>query len=156
MKRGKKGVSPVIATVLLISIVVVLIIVIFAWLRGTIKDAITKGGENVELVCDKVKLRASYSTPNLEIVNDGDVPVYDINVKFVGVGESSSEDLKILVTNWPVKGLSKGGSFSGNINSRVTSTGAQKLIVIPILRGASNEGEQVFDCGENYGLEVIV
>jgi len=38
----KKGVSPVIATVLLIAMVVVIALIIFLWFRGLTKEAITK------------------------------------------------------------------------------------------------------------------
>ena len=158
MKRGKKGVSPIIATVLLIAIVIVLVVVIFLWLRGTIKDAITKGGENVELVCDKVKIRASYSDPKIEIVNDGDIPIYDFNIKFVRVGESNTKDVKELLPSlWPTKGLLKGASFSGDISSEVNVLPkATKLLVTPVLRGTSSDGEKVYDCGENFGYEVPI
>lgn len=154
MQKGKRGISPIIATILLIVMVVVFITLIFLWLKGTIKDAITKGGENVELVCEKIKLRASYSNNKIEIVNDGDYPIYNINIIFEKVGTSETKDLKTILPNWPKKGIVKGGSFSGDISSSMTDV--KKLIVIPVLRGASNKGERTYDCGENYGVEVTI
>lgn len=55
----KKGVSPVIATVLLIGIVIALSLIVFIWMSTFIGETITKfDGENVELVCDKVEIDA--------------------------------------------------------------------------------------------------
>ena len=44
--KRKKGLSPVIATVLLIGIVIALALIIFLWFRGTMKPAITKFDKN--------------------------------------------------------------------------------------------------------------
>jgi len=42
VKRGKKAVSPVVATVLLILIVVILAVIVFLWARGFIGESLTK------------------------------------------------------------------------------------------------------------------
>ena len=50
MVMKKRGVSPVIATILLIGIVIVIALIVFLWLRGMQQEAITKfEGMNVEI-----------------------------------------------------------------------------------------------------------
>ena len=62
-KRGQtKGVSPVVATVLLIVLVVAIALIVFLWFRELTQESITKfGGKNIALVCDDVVFEASYS-----------------------------------------------------------------------------------------------
>ena len=62
----KRGVSPVIATVLLISMVVIIGIIIFLWFRGMVGETVTKFGKNIELACEDVVFDASYSTSTLD------------------------------------------------------------------------------------------
>ena len=52
LPNSKKGVSPVIATILLIGIVIVIGLIIFLWLRSLTQEAVTKFDKNVELFCE--------------------------------------------------------------------------------------------------------
>ena len=89
---NKKGVSPVIATVLLIGIVIALGLVVFFWFRSFTQEAVTKfGGENIQLVCNNVQFEGSYSSTSttsgtLAISNTGNVPIYNFNVQINGAG----------------------------------------------------------------------
>jgi flagellin-like protein len=75
---NKRGVSPVIATVLLIGIVIVIGLIIFLWLRGLTQEAVFKFDQNIELTCNDVKFSSSYSSGTLTISNTGNVAIYDI------------------------------------------------------------------------------
>ncbi|MAG78897.1 hypothetical protein CMI40_00795, partial [Candidatus Pacearchaeota archaeon] len=46
MRINKKGVSPVIATVLLVAIVVIIGLIIFQWFRGMTQESIIKFDKN--------------------------------------------------------------------------------------------------------------
>ena len=60
--KNKMGLSPVVATVLLIAMVIIIGIIIFLWFRGFTHESITKFGvRNVELVCGDVNFQATYS-----------------------------------------------------------------------------------------------
>ena len=85
---NKKGVSPVIATVLLIAMVIVMGVIIFLWFRGFNESAITKGGTNVELVCNDVIFSADYDSysDRLSIINDGTVSIFNMNIKILKIG----------------------------------------------------------------------
>jgi len=154
-KLNQKGVSPVIATVLLIAIVVVISVLIFIWFNQMTEEAITKfEGMNIELVCEDVAFDATYYYGILKIVNNGNVPIFGIKVKISGEGSHETKDLSE-ISNWPALGLNQGNSFSEDISSDVGT--AESIILIPVLIGNSERGKKTFVCDENrYGYEIFV
>src|SRR3989344_7659436 len=111
---NKKGVSPIIATILLIVLTLVIASIVFFWLKGLTKEATTKfEGTNIELVCDDVQFDASYSGGTLTISNLGNVPIYDFNIKSEFAGGHDTFDLETMAENWD--GLNQGGVFSNFI-----------------------------------------
>lgn len=157
IKRGslikrKKGVSPTIATVLLIGMVVVISLIIFLWFKGLTKEAVVKFDKNVELVCDEVKFQASYSEGSLAISNIGNVPVYEMKVLF---SNGESFDTKELgeISEWPASGLNQGGTFSDDLSGTVGNS--DSITLVPVLVGKSVSGEKSYTCDENkYGLKI--
>jgi len=69
----KKGVSPVIATVLLISIVIILGVIIFLWARGFVEESAQKSDRAVDMSCDDINFEAGYNdnAGEIEVVNRG-------------------------------------------------------------------------------------
>ena len=112
-RLSKNGVSPVIATVLLITMVVVVALIIFVWFRNINKEAITKfDGKNVEIVCNEVIFESSYSSGELYILNSGNVPIYSMKLRASRQGSYDTDDLQeITDSNWPEKGLNPGEVF---------------------------------------------
>jgi len=151
---GKKGLSPVIATVLLIGVTVMMGVIIFLWFNNMRQETITKfDGTNVESICEEVRFEASYSGGNLYISNKGNVPIYNMNLKKSGEGSYETDDLEnIPSSNWPPQGLNQGSAFSGTINV----DGANKIKLIPILLGSSAKGEKSYVCDERLGYEIDV
>jgi flagellin-like protein len=153
--KNRKGISPVIATVLLIAMVLVIGLIVFMWFRGLTQEAVTKfEGENIELACDDVNFVADYNGGLLFISNTGNVPIYEINLKILKEGSHQTKNLKDLSINWPDLGLNQGGTFSGYIADEVV--GANEIIVIPILLGKSEQGEKTFVCDEQFGYNIII
>jgi flagellin-like protein len=148
----KKGVSPVIATVLLIAMVVVLGLIIFMWFRGFTQEAVTKFDTNVELVCSDVSFDASYSEGILSIVNTGNIPIYRIKLKTEGQGSFSTKELET-ADGWSETGLNKGDAFSNSVDVN----GAEEITVIPVLMGSSKSGQQSFTCNEaQHGYSITI
>ena len=149
--REKKGLSPVIATMLLIAIVIVIGLIIFLWFREMSEEAITKfDGTNIKLVCEEVSFEASYDASNLiYILNTGNVPIYQIKLKKVGEGSHSTETIE---EGWPALGLNQGGTFSGVVDA----TNMNKLLLVPVLIGSSNKGDLSYTCEERHGYEIII
>ena len=151
-QENRKAVSPVIATILLIALVIIIALIVFQWMKGFTKEAVTKfDGTNIELVCDDVQFDAGYSVETLTISNLGNVPIYNFNIKAEYDGGHDTLDLK--ATN-NFDGLIQGGVFSDSVAFQNSPT---KIVLIPILLGVNKEGEQKTQaCEERQGKEIFV
>ena len=149
----KKGVSPVIATILLIALVIIIALIVFQWMKGFTKEAVTKfDGTNIKLVCDDVQFDASYSDETLTISNLGNVPINNFDIKSEYSGGHDTINLK--TENSDFKGLNQGGIFSEEISFDPVPT---KIILIPILLGVNKDGEQKTQaCEERQGKEIFI
>jgi len=151
-KKNKKGVSPVIATILLIGIVIVIALIIFLWLRSLTQEAVTKFDKNVELVCDEVQFDASYSGGMLTVSNIGNVPIYGIKIKILQDKSFETKNLNTLTEKWPDAGLNPGKVFSDILNFE-----AESVTLTPILIGSAQSGEKSYACDESrYGKEIAL
>ena len=90
MKKSdnKKGLSPVIASVLMILLVLVLAIIIFLWARGFIGEQVEKFGKPIGEVCSSVDFEAERVRNELEIVNRGNVDIRHLDIKLFKDGNS--------------------------------------------------------------------
>ena len=93
--RGQKGLSPVIASVLLILLVIVLAILIFAWARGFISEQVEKFGQPIDSYCEAVSFEAEIvdgqsgdANGALEIVNRGDIDIFRFGISLIKGGNS--------------------------------------------------------------------
>ena len=147
--RKRRGVSPVVASVLLIAMVVVIGLIVFLWMRSLVGEGITKNDKNVELVCEEVEYDASYTAGELAIVNTGDVPIYSFKIKISDEAGHTTEDINDLADSWPDSGLNAGGAFSGDIGSHGT------IVLIPVLMGSTSEETKTYVCDERqHGFEI--
>src|SRR3989344_5212754 len=149
----KRSVSPVIATILLIALVVIIALIVFQWMKGFTKEAVTKfDGTNIELVCNDVQFDASYSAGTLTISNSGNVPIYNFDVKTEYPGGHDTINLK--ENSDFGERLSQGGVFSDSFSIPDSTT---KIILIPILLGVNKDGEQKTQaCDERQGKEIQI
>ena len=154
----KKGVSPVIATVLLIAMVVVIGLIIFLWFRGFVGERVTKFEQNIDLTCGEVKFTAEYdsSSERLSVVNTGNVPIYKMKAQVFNAGGHSTYDIDSNQEglDWPASGLGSIGAFSAVVDDLVGST-FDKIVLIPVLRGSSDKGDRTYVCDENQGFEIV-
>jgi len=153
-KTNKRGVSPVIATVLLIALVVIIALIVFLWFRSITQEAIVKfGDQNVELVCEDVKFIATFdSAGTLSVSNTGNVPIYSMKLKISETGEHRTEDIKEMDAGWPSFGLRQGGSFSGTVEVGDPI----QITLIPVLLGTSPRGtEEIHVCDDRHGYELL-
>jgi flagellin-like protein len=156
-KKRVKGLSPVIATVLLVAMVVAIAIIVFLWIRGMTQEAVTKfGNQNIQLVCGQVSFEASYTpTTGLSITNPGNVPIFGMNVDVVGEGSHETIDLRATNANWPKVGLNQGGVFSDP--SFNPGSNGNKIVLVPVLIGESKSGRKTYACDENqYGYQITI
>ena len=152
MIKKKKGLSPVIATVLLIGIVIVMALIVFMWIKGINEEAITKfDGTNVKVVCEDVNFEASLSSGNVLIANRGNVPIYQMKAKISGPGSHETINIE---DNWQTQGLLKGDAVKSNVASEIAD--AETMLLIPVLVGESSEGTKTYTCEERFGYEITI
>ena len=154
----KRGLSPVIATVLLIGLVVVSGLIIFTWFRSLTQEAVTKFDQNIQLVCSDVSFEASYSPTQsmLAISNIGNVPILGFKVKISDASGFETTEIKDYA-NWPESGLNQGGAVEVDLIGDVPAS-TTDIILTPVLVGTSQKGAQAsFTCDENsYGKQIVV
>jgi flagellin-like protein len=149
--KKKRGLSPTIASILLVALVIISAMIVFLWFRSFSHEAVTKmGDKNIELVCKDVDFRADYQGGILYISNQGDVPIYSLSLKKYKEGGYDTLDIKDLSNKWPLSGLPQGGTFSDTISF----TGSTKIIVIPVLAGNSESGQRFVPCEEKDGFKI--
>jgi|SRR3989344_7061569 len=146
--KTKKGVSPVVATVLLIVIVLIIIAMIIFWVRKLSQEAYTKEVLDKYLsdrqACDEVRLTASYSNSNLQITNNGNVPIKSFDYEVKINGEEETTDASI--------GLPSGNTASVSISG----TGIEEINIYPILLvTGSDGGNHDFKCENKFTAEII-
>lgn len=157
IKRDVRGISPVVATILLVAIVIVVALIVFLWFRGIVGDYGEKFGKNIELVCDDVVFDASYSGGNLFITNDGNVPIFKMDLVLTKPGSHTTVSLDSLeYSNWKSTGLSQGDVYSESPEipdfDELTD-----ITLVPVLVGTADDGSRKsFTCGENQGLQLIL
>ncbi len=155
-KFEKRGLSPVVATMLLVSVTLILAVIIFFWARNFIGENIQKQGRAVELLCDDVNFKAEAyrevtgGDMKLFIENLGSVPINGVEIKEeVAVGEIKK------VETIPGGGtLTAGQTSSFDLSAQIGS--GDKIIITPILLGETSTEKKSHICGEEYGVEITV
>ncbi len=130
----KRGISPVIATILLIMIVIILAVIIFLWARGFVKETITKKGMPSYQACDEVDLKLSYIGTELQITNVGNIPVYRLEIKKKSGGSVEVDE---------IEGLSTGESEIIDIGS------GYEVEVVPAILGETETSKKIDVCQDN-------
>lgn len=139
----KKGVSPVIATVLLIGIVVVIIAIIFMWGRSVIKENVQKQGLPADQACSEINIRTSCYNGVITFTNLGNIPVYTINLRIISDGKTTVKQ--------PTTDLGIGISESREIelDDYGISECPQKYEIIPVILGTAESAKKAYTCTDN-------
>lgn len=124
----KKGLSPIIATVLLITLVIAIAGIIFMWMRGFVTEQVTKFDKPTEQVCEQVDFDAQMiSSYELEIANRGNVPISSFEIKrTLQSGDSETKEFSFSVN--------PGESARSEIASS-NAEPAVKTTIYPVLLG---------------------
>jgi flagellin-like protein len=153
----KRGLSPVIATVLLVSIALVLAVIIFLWARSNINETIEKENQNIELVCEQVSFvaEAFASEGKLWIENTGNVALWGVEVRIKRTGEISG------VHEFVGRNSAGDSTVNPGQTKDIDFSDAghgETIIVSPILLGKSKENKDSVPhiCDIEYGYETIV
>jgi flagellin-like protein len=99
MKRilNKKGITPLIATVMLIAVTIAIFGTIFFWLRGMISENVQKFDSPIEKECDNVVFTASVDSSGygkITVSNEGNVPIIGMNIKAKNSGKTLTKSIR--------------------------------------------------------------
>jgi len=142
MKRGvgKHGLSPVIASTLMILLVLVLATIIFLWSRGFITEQIEKFGNPIEDACEGVNFEVYRDGSKMEIVNRGNVDIRHLDIKMSKDGDSKINKFDLAID--------AGDSVQSDVTLTIDGETPDKIIAYPALIGKVKGGtsNSVFTC----------
>lgn len=160
---AKRGISPVIATVLLVSLVIVIGLAVFLWMNDFVPNSVFKSGSNIEYSCDAVDFRVHLdeSAKNVSVINRGNVPIYDLDFRISTDDLSTrTEQASKVSDEWPGLGLKRGQPFTGHVPA-LFEGGVTEVKIVPVLLGEAENPEdggtekRLYDC-ESKGRTMSV
>jgi len=132
--KRRRGLSPEIATILIVLLVIIFIFIIFLWARTWTGEQLTKQGNPVDSMCGQVVYKYEILTdgdfPVLAVTNTGNIPLYGFEVRADFDGNEKLKSYQMP--------LNEGDSGRKEINfgSDFSETGTpDKLIIYPIIAG---------------------
>lgn len=167
MIRGNKGLSPIVATLLLILIAVIIAGIIFFWVKLYIPEVIQKnlggGNQPIQDFCQQVSFTAdaSIDTSNnflLSVQNNGQVPIYGIEIKRKGFASVST--LGEVVSHYG--SVQTGDTYIfGNVPGELVGLPTipnvdDDILLDPVLLGQGSDAQKAYPCDDKYGAEVKV
>ena len=151
---NKRGISPIIATLLLISLSVVLAVIVFVWAKSFMSEKTTKFGAPIENSCEDIEFDVEVVSDEVAnadyayVVNKGNVPLFGIEIR-----EKDEEEGKI-VTEGTIKILEGGTLVSGKSKEidlsslDISFSAGDSLIVSPVIIGESSTYKKQYVCSE--------
>ncbi len=147
----KRAVSPLIATVLMITLTVAAAVIVYTWAHGLVKEQIEKFGKNAEQVCDQLNFNAdvrlvSANLFDLYLINQGNVPIYAVDITKIGKSKS--------VVDRRVITLSEGSSTKQTLTLERSSYSS--ILVLPVILGSvrGQQNEKPYACTQQYGQKL--
>lgn len=138
----KRGISPLIATVLLIALTVSMAGMIYAWSRSFAAEQLEKFGSHIETVCSEIDYFAQLNSPSgavyeLLINNRANVDIQQVNIKLFKQGSS------IIRTFTPSNGaVPKAGTGKVSFTlSDFDMTSFDSAEITPLLLGKGDSGK---------------
>ena len=151
----KRGLSPVVATVLLLVLVFVLAAIIFIWARGFVGEQIQKFGEPIENICARVDFEVdvsggTYGAENGDFANRGDVPIYNFEIKEI-YDSGDSKMMSFYFVESSGVSLDVAEAKTGALNLERDPGLPEKIIIYPTILGNVGDGEggQPYTCFEH-------
>lgn len=137
-KRGVRAVSPIIATVLLISIVAVIAILILIWATYFVKEAVMKNGVSIDQVCSELSLDASLDGTSLLVMNKGSTSISSLELRKTKAGNTETQR---------VTGLGAGAGGEYEVGDY------EEIEIVPVLIGEVKNSKMLHVC-ENRKIDV--
>jgi len=138
----KRGISPVVATTLLVSITLILAVIVFFWARSFIGETVEKNDRAIEMSCDNVEFLMEAKNGNLTINNIGSVPIYTVEIRVRGRGEIKEIGR--------AAGIKSGETKVFSLPSEIRP--GDRVIAVPILLGETRTRRVTHICDAKYGI----
>ena len=147
----KRGVSPIIATVLLVVITIVLAGIVYIWARGFIEEGVQKNEQPIERSCENVKFTAGVYDESgnlkLQVNNQGQIPFYGMALKGNSPGTVTVHE------EYPDGGIAAGDSITANLIADQYA-GETEFLITPIIVGQDKNGNKItYTCGDGFGVD---
>lgn len=140
--KQKRGISPIVATVLLVALVVIIAIIIFLWARGFIKENVMKDNRNAAEICKDISLESEIDNGLLVVSNTGNYPVHSLKIKGITAGDSEIEVFE------PVGGIGVGDTVD-----TIDVSDYDSILIVPKILGQNKNNEnRIFECSEEDGF----
>lgn len=161
MWNTKRGVSPTVATMLLIAIALVLAVIILIWMRSFVSEKLQKdlgnGAEPIESVCEKVSFDAETilagSTLEINVVNTGNVPLYELSVSQKKLG--SIKNFGIASFDFTGRSVLSGETRMARLPISNNLDIGDTLVIYPVILGEREGTTKGYPC-EAQGIETTV
>jgi len=140
----RRGISPIVAVILLIVFVALVIIIILIVAFGVGEEGWQKKGKSAEDVCKRMILDAYLDEEILYMENIGDYPTYQILIKKMSGDYVEKETLDIR--------LGEGSSYSEELDL----SGIDEVLVIPVALGTIGNQKVAKICADKFGTQVYV
>ncbi len=137
MKLEKRGVSPVIATVLLILIVLISAMIVFLWARGFVAEAVTKQDKPAEQACQEIAFDGVKLSGNkIQVSNTGNIPIYRFEIRETAAGRTVTEQTQQVLDAGQALEIELSGDFD-------------RTEVIPVILGKAGNVKKAYTCLNN-------
>jgi len=162
IEAEKRGLTPVVATILLVALAIIIAVIILLWARGFMKEIIEKSiagkSERIENFCGDLSFSADVfltdSKLEIGVTNTGDIPIYGVQITKVDETKGSKVNTGQIILNGG--SLTSGESSSGEVNSGIPFEEGDSVLIVPILLGEVKEQKTWYVCDEQYGAEEVV
>ena len=142
-----KAISPVIATVLLISLVIILAAIVFIWARNALPEALIKNDSPIENACAELSISADYSSGVVTVNNQGNILIYGFIVSKKG-GFGAVETIGSFADGNNAARIGETIDLP-KITANVPATG-DEIVLTPVLLGETlNNERKTFECIDN-------
>lgn len=146
--NNKKGLSPIIASVLLILIVMVLAALIFVWAKGFVGEKVMKNKEVIENSCPQINIKAEAYAGEVHVSNDGAIPIYGLEIIKKTLGSSSGSGV-LPFDSTVVSGATGNIEFPSNVLE------GDSITVLPVILGESGTNKKSYTCSDK-GIDLVV
>ncbi|MDO8508455.1 MAG: hypothetical protein Q7S27_02100 [Nanoarchaeota archaeon] len=157
--QKKRGLSPVIASVLLIAIALIVATMIFFWAKNFVKEKTVKFDEPIENSCPNVEFNVQAVLISegdkliIQANNLGNVPIYGVEVRRSIGGAKENVGSGYFDNGGMPPGTAK------TLTLDVEGKGIEvndELLIVPILLGETEKYKRPHTCAEEFGEEIEV